>query len=215
MEFIVIIIAIILFLIFLSAQDSKKSTKRERYGEAVGNLASMAADTISNAAHSITEPADKKKIRIAKQELSSRNGSLYRFNYYSDKEHIKRLLTVDDYFKSVLDTLGISEERWEKIALMVFYIGTIRKLSRESHDYTKKNSIHSREYMINNWTESFLKDYPDTLKKALIFFNIKIEEWIEYGDAVIEMYDLFDNPDLEEFGFISSILPIENNMHLL
>lgn len=215
MEYVIIISVIVLLIIFLLAQDSRKETKKERYGEAVSELTQIVADKISSTAYSITEPVEKKKLRLAKEKLASRHGSLYRVDHYSER-YIEQLLTVDDSFKSALEDLGLSEVRWSKIALMIFYIGTIRKLSRNSSDYSNKLKKHVREDMVSNWPkESLLKDYIEALKKALNFFNIRIDEWVEYGDAVIEMYDLYNRPDMKEFGFISSIMPMENNMHLL
>lgn len=216
MEYVIIIGAIVLLIIYLLAKDSKKETKIERYGEAVGELSQMVAEKISSTAYSITEPADKKKLRLAKESLASRHGRLYRYDYYSRNQYLEKLFTVDDRFKSDLDLLGLSEERWRKLALMIFNIGTIRKLSRSSSDYSIKLDKHNREYMFSNWTsDSILKGHIEALKQALKYFNISIEEWVEYGDTVVEMHDLCSNPDFKEFGNITSIMPMQNNMHLL
>lgn len=216
MEFVIVIGVIVLLIIYLLAQDSRKETKKERYGEAVGELSQMVANKISSTAYSVTEPADKKKLRLAKEELASRHGSLYRSTDYSDKMHKEKLLTIDNSFKNALGVIGISEERWNKLALMIYYLGTIRKLSRDSSDYSKKLPRYHREYMLSIWSaDDFFKNYIETLIEALNFFNIKVEEWLEYGDAVIEMHDLYNNPDMEEFGFITSIMPLENNLHKL
>lgn len=199
------------------AQDSKKETAKERYGEAVGTLAHATADSISGFAHSLTEPANKKQIRLAKEALASRHGSLYRLKYYSQKDYIEKLFLVDEHFKQSLDILGLSEERWRKIALHIFYIGAIRIMSREHTDYSKKNSEYIRKSIIDDWSkpDSGLKDYAETLKKGLDYFNIPVDEWIKYGDTVIEMHNLNDNKDVEEFGYIIQIMPMKNNMHLL
>lgn len=216
METIFIIVLIVLFLVYLLAQDSKKTTAKERYGEAIGELAHMTADKIGGIAYSLTEPADKKKIRVAKEELADRNGRLYRYDWYSNKEYLERLLTVDDNFKTSLNILGLTEERWKIIAHKLLYIGVIRELSRESSDYTKKKPKYIREHMVHEWSkEQTFKETIDLLYKALSYFNIKVEEWVEYGDAVVEMYDLYDSPDLKEFGIITSIMPMKNNRHLL
>ena len=216
METLFIIVLIVLLIIYFLAQDSKKTTTKERYGEAIGELAHMTADKISGIAHSITEPADKKKIRLAKKELAYRNGCLYRYEWYTDKEYLNRLLTVDDKFKSSLNVLGLSEERWHVIAHKLLYIGVIRVSSRDSSDYTKKTPKFIRERMVNEWSKNkTLKENIDMLHTALNYFNIKVEEWIEYGDAVVEMYDLYDSNDLKEFGIITSIMPMKNNLHLL
>jgi|LSQX01.1.fsa_nt_gb hypothetical protein len=177
-------------------------------------MSHFVADQISSTAFSITESADSKKLRLAKEKLAERQGSLYRITLYSHKSYIESLLTIDDSLKNALGVLGLAEERWKKLALMFFYLGAIRKLARESSDYTKKKPKYIREYMISNWPkENLLKDYIVTLIEALNFFNIRVEEWVEYGDAVIEMYDLYNNPDLKKFGFIDTIMPLEDNLH--
>ncbi len=62
METVIIIILIIAFFVYLLAQDSKKETKKERYGDAIGRLATSAADSVAGAAFRLTESADKKKV---------------------------------------------------------------------------------------------------------------------------------------------------------
>lgn len=217
MEAIVTIIIIFLLFIYLMAQDSKKETKRERYAEAAGELAYSVADSVAGFIHDITEPADKKEIRLAREALANRNGQLYRFDHYFNKDYLEQLLTVDDYFKKSLDILGLSEERWKKIGLHLFYVGVIKVMSREHSDYSKKTPEYIRQHIIDNWANNEgLKDDVLTLKEALAYFHISEEEWIKYGDTVIEMHNINDNnKDLEEFGIITQIMPMKNNRHLL
>ena len=213
--FIIIVIIIILFLaIYLVSQDSKKETKRERYAEAAGFIAQSTADKIAGLAHDIAEPADKKKIRLARQALADRNGSLYRFDYYSRKSYLEELFTVDDDFKKALDILGLSVDRWKKIGHHLYYVGVIRVLSRDPFDYSKKNSDYIRQDIIDNkWGNG--EDRSDAIKEALAYFHISEDEWIKYGDTVIEMHNINDNKDIEEFGIINQIMPMQNNRHLL
>ena len=215
METVFVIVCIVFVVIYLLAQDSKKETTKEKYGDAVASLAHMTADGISGIAHDITEPASKKKLRLAKEELAIRHESLYRMLHYNQKDYIEELLTVDDKFRKSLELLGLSEDRWKQIALHIFYVGAIRVCSRESSDYSKKNSVAMRKNIINEWSDFGLKDQVDTLKDALIYFNIPIEEWIKYGDTVLEMHDVNNNADVEEFGYIVQIKPMQNNLHLL
>ena len=70
MEYVIIISVIVLLIIFLLAQDSRKETKKERYGEAVSELTQIVADKISSTAYSITEPVEKKKTTIGKRKIS-------------------------------------------------------------------------------------------------------------------------------------------------
>ena len=104
-----------------------------------------------------------------------------------------------------------------EIDLHIFYIGVIKVMSREHSDYSKKNSEYIRKSIIDDWSkpDSGLKDYADTLIKGLNYFDIYVDEWIKYGDTVIEMHNLNDNKDVEEFGYIIQIMPMKNNMHLL
>lgn len=218
MEYIALIVLIIFATIYFIAQDSKKDTTKERYGEAIGSLAQMTANSISNIAHDIVEPASKKQIRFAKEALARRHGALYRMltNFCYDKDKVEELLTVDDSFKSSLDDLGLSAYRWKKIALHIFYIGVIRTLSREYSDYTKKNSEHTRHCFINeDWRTDVLNEQGKILKEALVYFDIPNEEWIKYGDTVIEMHNINENNDVKEYGYISQIMPMQNNLHLL
>lgn len=57
----IIIICSIIFIIYFVAQDSKKETTKERYGEAIGFLAHSTANKIATVAHDIAEPASKKE----------------------------------------------------------------------------------------------------------------------------------------------------------
>lgn len=216
METIIIICAIIFFVIYLVAQDSKKETAKERYGEAIGYVAHSTANKIANIAHDIVEPVNKKKIRLAKEVLADRNGKIYRFDDYSHKGRLNMLLEVDDRLKQSLDVLGLTECRWQKIAKYLFYIGTIRYMSREHSDFSKKNSEFIRQHIINDWiNDTYLKDGVVTLKEALSYFCISEENWIKFGDTVIDMYNLNDIKDIEEFGIITQIMPMRNNRHLL
>lgn len=216
METIFVIAAIVFLIVYLVAQDSKKETTREKYGDAIGQVAHSAASTIAGIAHDIAEPASKKEIRLAKEALAYRNGRLYRFEYYSEKERVQELLYVDESFEKSLNLLGLSAERWQKIGKHLFYVGVIKYLSREHSDFTKKNQDFIRDSILNEWVKDpHMKDYSDTLREALSYFNISEDEWIKYGDTVLEMYNINDNKDIEEYGIITQIMPMPNNKHLL
>lgn len=216
MEYIIGITIFLFVIVYFIAQDSNKETKKERYGEAIGYLAKSAADTIAGVAHDIAEPANKKQIRLAREELADRNGRLYRFEYYSHTEEIERLLTVDERFEKSLETLGLSKERWQKIGLHLFYLGAIRYLSRDHFDYSKKNSNDMRLDILQEWVnDELLKDDVKVLRGALEYFKIDEDEWIRFGDTVIEMYNINEKPDIKEYGVITQIMPMRNNKHLL
>lgn len=216
METVITIIILIAFVLYFIAQDSHKDTKRERYGEAVGKLANMTADSIAGFANKITEPTDKKAIRLAKEALAERNGRLYRFSSYSQKDYLQHLFTIDEHFKKSLDILNLAEDKWKSIAWDLFYIGVLRKESRDFFDKSKRNDEIIRRHMLTDWSNnSISKERSKCIKDAFKHFGIKSEEWIKYGDAVVEMYNLYEKPDIREFGFISAIMPMKDNSHLL
>ena len=210
-------IAVIIFLIvYFVTKDSKKETTRERYGDAIGQVAHSAANTIAGIVNDIAEPASKKEMRRAREALADRNGQLYRFEYYSQKERIKELLEVDESFKKSLDILGLSENRWKRIGKHILYVGVIKYLSREHSDFTKKNQDFIRDCILNEWVnDPHTKEYPEILREALTYFHIAENEWIKYGDTVLDMYNVNDDNDIEEFGIITQIMPMKNNRHLL
>lgn len=216
METIFVIVLILLFIVYLYAQTSKKSTRKERYGEAVSHLVHDTADSISGIAYAVTEPASKKKVRLAREELAMRNGRIYRYDHYSDRNYLEHLMTIDAKFQNVLNTIYLSKEKWLIIAKKLFYIGAIRVMSREDSDYSKKNQEYSRRHIVTDWVnDEILKGYTHTLLEALGYFNISVEEWVKNGDSVIEMYNITDDKDLREYGDIVAIMPMKNNRHLL
>ena len=145
-----------------------------------------------------------------------RNGRIYRYDHYSDRKYLEHLLTVDAKFQDVLDTINLSKEKWLIVAKKLFYVGAIRVMSREDSDYSKKNEEYSRRHIVTDWAnDEILKGYTQTIIEALDYFNISMEEWVKYGDTVIEMYNITDDEDLREYGDIVAIMPMKNNRHLL
>lgn len=84
------------------AEDSSKETKREKYGDAVGQMAQGTANAIKNIANTLTEPSSKREIRVAKENLARRNTRLFTFDWYDDKDMLQRYLSLDDDIKSSL-----------------------------------------------------------------------------------------------------------------
>ena len=124
---------------------------------------------------------------------------------------------MDEFFKKKsLDVLGLSVERWQRIGRHLFYVGAIKYFSRDHSDFTKKNDEDRRAWIINEWVKETgfgLKDSADTLREALAYFNIPEDEWIKYGDTVLAMYNVNDDPDIKQFGVISEIKAKDNNLH--
>lgn len=195
----IMVIGVIFVFISIASHDSKKETKRERMAETAGNMAVEAATGFSNLVKNMAEPEDKKKIRLARHALAERNRSLYEFTDYSDKDYRNRLFAIDDEFKNALDTLGLSETQWKRLASYMFFIGPIDRFSYYSYDKNKKNTESNRLYIMQEGD----KDDVEALKEALSYFHIKEEDWIKYGDAVIGMYDLENTTaDLNDYRII-------------
>ena len=208
----ILVILIILALIFIQAfaTSSKKETKKERYAEAVGQFAEGVSGKIGGFAFSMTEPKDKKKLRLAKERLALKNTDLFYHEFYGDDEETDELFRVDEFFRKDLKLLGLSEDNWQDMARRLFHLGAIRKLSRSSSNYLEKLPKDVREIFMQN--ENYL---TEALVKALNYFEISTSDWINYGDAVIEMYNLTDDSILDKFGYTVEFQPHQSNIHLI
>ena len=74
MEYIALIVLIIFATIYFIAQDSKKDTTKERYGEAIGSLAQMTANSISNIATILLSRHQKSKSDLQKRHWPDDTG---------------------------------------------------------------------------------------------------------------------------------------------
>ncbi len=210
----IFIILILLLFFHLEAQRYKGKTNKEKYGNAIGYMAQSVANKASTIAQDIAEPAEKVSIRYAKEDLAEHNSMLYRLYIFSHtyddpSNEFEKHLIVEDSFKYSLDVLGLSEDWWKKIATHIFYVGWIRYCSRVFQDFPRKLREDDRyriitlsfdppfEYMNEHWEKR-----TETLKAALSYFNISEEEWIKYGDTVIEMHNINDTFEIEKYGLI-------------
>lgn len=216
METIFVILIIVFLIVYFLAQDSKKSTKKERYGEAIGNLASMAADSVAGAAFKITESSDSKKKRLAEEALAERNGNIYRIRTWDSnaESSLKRYMTVDDNFKYQLELLGLSVERWKKLALTIYAMGIIIQSSRDSMDYSKKYDARMREYLYSEDNE-YGTEMREKPLEVLDYLKIPMDEWMKYGETVLDMHNIYDSPDMQKYGYKTKLMPMKNNFHLL
>lgn len=194
---ILLLVLAFIFAVFIYAQNSKKDTTVERYGEAVSTVTKLAADEVSNFARNITEPPSKKKIRIAKEELYKKLSYLYNLNVYWTYKTFEVISYVDDNVAKHLSVLGLSEQRWKQIAYDVFCIGVIQFESRDNNR-SRKNSKEDRERTLNSNYDDSNKSIKNVLKDCLSHFQIPESEWIEYGDAVLEMHNIIENLNLNE-----------------
>jgi hypothetical protein len=190
--------------------DSKKQTTGERIVDAISRMLIGPITAITKFAQDQVEPTEKRKNRLAKEALARENGHIYRGIIYTMGDNPFK---VDEDFVKSLKVLGLTKKEWrDKVAIKIYYIGQIKMRSRDPFDYSRRLDALSREYMVNSWKD---EDMMITLKKALNYFNIPIDEWVKYGDAVIEMHDLHSDWYLRKYGDISKISPRENNLHLL
>jgi len=214
----IIVILIILFMFFhLYATDLKGDTNKEKYATAISNIAQSISNGVASIARYCFEPAEKAKIRHAKRYLVYRNAELYRYHDYHqsgdiDSVRLNELFRVDSALRESLETLGLSADRWKKIAIQICYVGCIRYYSRDfSSKGYKQNRESYRQSLINETVDKqfgFMKEYWNEriklLKTALSYFQIPEEEWIKYGDTVIEMHKINDNPDIEKYGIVTT-----------
>lgn len=92
METIFVIVAIVFLVVYLFAQDSKKETTREKYGEAIGQVAHSAASTIAGIAHDIAEPASKRRFVWPERHLHIGTDSCIDLNIIQKKSVLKNCL---------------------------------------------------------------------------------------------------------------------------
>lgn len=125
------------------------------------------------------------------------------------------LLKVDDKFNDILKTAGMTPELWKRVARKLFYLGTIRWFSRDSFDYTKKNTDNERRRTAEGGDLCGRSIEPNSsLLEALDFYKIDKEEWIKFGDSVISMYDIDQDAELKQYGYYPQLKGMNNNFHL-
>ena len=78
-----VVLGFILFVYYIAASEDKSKKPIERMGDAISNMASDGADTISGLVLKATEPKNKRKRRLAEEDLATRNERIYRMRYDS------------------------------------------------------------------------------------------------------------------------------------
>ena len=199
-----LLVVVFLFMLIANYDNSKKETKRERIGDAVSKTAYDAADTISDISNKITqlaEPADKKKIRQAKEMLSQKNWGLTRCEHIKSND-LNRMLEVDDSFREALSALGLNEGEWKVFAKDLFFRSKIIEYSflndithtKETEPSTRKSIIENETIGTFSWGENH-----DEIIEALNHFNIDPQEWVEYGYVVVLMHHLCEDDFHKKF----------------
>lgn len=200
----------------LYATDLKGDTNKEKYMIAISNLAQSISNGVSSIARYFLEPAEKARIRHAKEYLVYRNAELYRYHSYHrtsdiDTVRLNDLFRVDEALKETLEILDLSVERWKKIAIQICYVGCIRYYSRVfSSEGYKLNKESYHQSLINETVDtqySSMRDYWNgrikLLKTALSYFQIPEAEWVKYGDTVIEMHKINEDYDIRKYGIVA------------
>lgn len=148
-ETIIVVILVIAFFVYLYTLSSNKESTKEKIADGVNKMSHDVADSVGGFFENLAEPEDKKTIRLAKEALADRNGTLYRMDHFY-KGDLENLYKVDDSFRRALEILGLTEEEWKnKVAVKIFYIGQILILSRDSNDYSKRLPAHQRQHMMD------------------------------------------------------------------
>ena len=161
------------------------------------------AHATGKAVQELAESPKSKSIRLAKEELIRRNARIFHTSIFR-KSYIKTLIDIDEYFEKQLNVLGISGTKWQDdIATKLLYIRIISYWSRNGIDSSKRNTSDDRRMYINDKSRG--KDEISSHKlitTALSYYEIPEEDWINYGDAVIEMYELTEDEDLVLYGYL-------------
>ena len=152
---------------------------------------------------------------MAEEALAYRNGRIYRIRAYERSEKIiQEYLDVDETFCKQLKLLGLTPEKWQKLAIQLYHMGVIIQETRDSFDYSRKHDKRYRAYTFSE-TNEYGQERRDELRASLEYLNIPVEEWIEYGETVLAMHNLYDTPEMQQYGYKTAIRPMENNFHLL
>lgn len=194
------ILFIIIIFVLLEASASKGSPK-EKLNSAVITVASEVAGGVINTANAILESSSEKEIRLAREYVWHRNCDIYNYNSYLDRKSIKDLVGVEEQLSKKLKVLNIPEKKWTKVARMLLLIGVIVHIEGESKTGNDIYSVHFRERILEDYKDGGLYNVP-LLLKALKVLKIPVREWIKYGDVVIDMHNLRNDPDFKKYSLI-------------
>lgn len=93
-------------------------------------------------------------------------------------------------------------------------MGVIIQESRDSFNYANKYDKGYREYTFSD-KNKYGHEGRDELQASLENFEIPVQEWIDYGETVLDIHNLYDTPEMEKYGYKTAIMPMSNNFHLL
>ena len=189
------ILFILVIVIVGLASESKKKTRKERYGEAVSTLTKATADSIDSLSKKVDRLTESKEERERKDALETvRWWSLRVLNSVSSPKDIETELKIGYKLGIALKTLNISEQEWKRVGREIYYIGQIMLRSRSFDG--KKSTSEDRQYVINSWSLEMIEG----LLEGLDYFGISKDEWIKYGDTVLDMYNILECQKYKDFG---------------
>lgn len=197
---IILVFWVIPLYFIITGENSGRISAKGRYKFSFGALFYHFGEMNMKLGRRIAETKKEREIRKAHELINRYNYMLF-FSYSVDSYHdkdktIKNLREwIDiDQVKSALDILELSYECWEQVATNLYYWGIIVTLSRTKSYYQDikylRNDKKIRSDIINSvyiFGYNTEKMSTDLIKEALEYFNISESDWIEYGDAVINM----------------------------
>lgn len=199
---------------------AEKSMRRSAKGKLkyfIGNIFYSFGKLNMKAGRRIAETKKERDIWKANALITLYNRVLF-FSYFFDSYHdkdktIRRLRKVIDInqLKPALNILGLSYDCWEQVATKLYFWGIIVSLSRNKrgrnryyqdveyirNDKKNRSDIINSVYIFGYDTE---KICTILIKEALEYFSIPESEWIEYGDAVINMKNIDFGIDMHYLG---------------
>lgn len=222
MNVILVILALLAFVVIpLQFYDvAEKSMRKSVKGQLkyfMGNIFYSFGKLNMKFGRKLAETKKERDIRMANEIIKQYNYMLF-FSYFFDSYHNKdktiRYLrkSIDLHqVKSALDVLGLSYECWEQTATKLYYWGIIVTMSRDKRGRNRyyqdikyiRNDKQNRSNIINS---VYIYGYDTErictvlIKEALEYFNISESDWIEYGDAVINMKNIDFDPNIQHIG---------------
>ena len=178
-EYIFTTFIILVVIIMVYASGSKKETKREKVGDAVGQFAESVASGISHVAHNLTESSKSKVLRESNEIVS------YYYSVITSDSHVctmdskgiphkthEEKYESDKRLQKALDVLNISKEDFIKTAKEIESKAIIK--------YHAKYNSQSRA----NFFEKYV-----SLRNALNYFGISKEDWIKDSKLIMLLGD--------------------------
>ena len=221
----IVILVILAFLAFFviplhfydKAEKSMRKSVKGQLKYFLGNIFYSLGKLYMKFGRKLAETKKEREIRMANEIIKQYNYMLffsYFFDVYHDKDETIRYLrkSIDLHqVKSALDVLGLSYKCWEQTATKLYYWGIIVTMSRDKrgrnryyqdikyirNDKQKRSNIINSVYIYGYDTERIC---TVLIKEALEYFNISESDWIEYGDAVINMKNIDFDPNIQHIG---------------